>query len=220
MNLNELRLSWRLMSQDETRFVLDDAWNPDLLGYASISSAKIVQLNQSWYIRMLCGLVQSNHQCHMCHSPQSSSLGFRPGGILGCSRWGQQLTTITGSTWLAVLGAFQADSGSGVLPRKHPLCFCILSKKNKWKPKFLIGEAKVYLRKPWFLVSSFWKTWNPKNCAKARPCEPPRTPRLPASPWAMQRMELGSYGWSPWLILHWYGIITLWYVYYIAYERI
>lgn len=33
MNLNELRLSWRLMSQDETRFVLDDAWNPDLLGY-------------------------------------------------------------------------------------------------------------------------------------------------------------------------------------------
>ena len=100
-------------------------------------------------------------------------------------------------------------------------------KKNKWrrqwKPTFLIGEAKVYLRKPWFLVSSFWKTWNPKKCAKARPCESPRTPRLPASPWAMQRMELGSYGWSPWLILHWYGIITLWYVwyvYYIAYERI
>mmetsp|Transcript_66895 Transcript_66895/g.110068 ORF Transcript_66895/g.110068 Transcript_66895/m.110068 type:complete len:211 (-) Transcript_66895:159-791(-) len=33
----------------------------------------------------------------------TDGFGFRPGGILGCSRWGQQLATVTGSTWLAVV---------------------------------------------------------------------------------------------------------------------
>ena len=111
-------------------------------------------------------LVQSNHQCHMCHSPQSSSLGFRPGGILGCSRWGQQLTTITGSTWLAVLVLSRLTVVREFCLGSIHCASCIFSKKNKWKPIFLIGEAKVYLRKPWFLVSSFWKTWNQKNAPR------------------------------------------------------